>query len=312
MNETIQLQVDASGAGERIDKFIAQHAPDCSRSRVQALLAEGAVLLNQNPCLKVSEKVKEGDLIEITPPPPEPSQLEPDPMPLEILYEDDDLAVVNKPWGVSVHPAGSWKGPTLVNALLHHIKNLSGVGGVARPGIVHRLDRVTSGVLIVAKHDVSHRRLSARFKDRKMQKIYWAIVHGRPPGETGEIDQPIGRHETDRKRMTIRPDGRPSVTRYRVMKEGLGGSWVEVYPVTGRTHQIRVHFKHLGTPVAGDPVYSTRKFEGRGELERIFAELPGIALHARSLRFSHPMTGREMYIEAEPAAPFLDVLRRMT
>ncbi len=296
MNE-IRLCVDQIVEAVRIDRYISGQVSELSRSRIQQLIKDGHVLLNNETVKRVGEKVKNGDHILIHLPPPEPSEVLPEAISLDVLYEDEHFVAVNKPVGMTVHPTERIKTGTLVNALLYHIKNLSGIGGVLRPGIVHRLDRVTSGVLLVAKHDEAHRKISEQFKARQTKKIYNAIVHGSTSRLTGTVDQPIGRHPSDRKRMAIRPDGRKSVTRYKILREGLGGLFVEVYPVTGRTHQIRVHLKHVGLPIVGDSIYNTRKYMGRGELERIFESYPGIALHARSLKFEHPMTGNIIQVE---------------
>ncbi|MBZ0257222.1 RluA family pseudouridine synthase [bacterium] len=312
MPQSLKFEVNAALSGLRIDKFLTRVAEGFSRSRIQSLVQDGAVMRNGKVCARTSEAVVEGDEIILTAPPLAPSTVEPEALPLDILYQDSDIAVINKPWGMSVHPTEHNKSGTLVNALLYHLSDLSGIGGVLRPGIVHRLDRVTSGVIIVAKHDEAHRRLSASFKARETKKTYWAIVHGRPSKDQGEIDQPIGRHPADRKRMTVLPGGRPSLTRYQICGEGLGGSWLELYPVTGRTHQIRVHLKHIGHPIAGDPVYTLKKYSGRGELERIFADHTMVALHARSIRFPHPMTGELAEFEAQPPNALNSILERMT
>ncbi|MDP8245440.1 MAG: RluA family pseudouridine synthase [Candidatus Hinthialibacter antarcticus] len=311
MRQTIEFIVTEPFAGVRIDKYLTSVADGFSRSRIQALIQESAVTRNGALCAKPREEVAPGDCITLSAPPPAPSTVEPEPLPLDIVYQDSDIAVINKAWGMSVHPTDHNKSGTLVNALLHHLNDLSGIGGVLRPGIVHRLDRVTSGVIIVAKHDEAHRRLSASFKARETKKAYWAIVHGRPGKDAGEIEQPIGRHPTDRKRMTIRQDGRPSLTRYRFCGEGLGASWLELYPVTGRTHQIRVHLKHIGHPIAGDLVYTLKKYSGRGELERAFADQTMIALHARSIRFPHPGSGEEVEFKAPPPDALHSILERM-
>ncbi|MGI6454504.1 MAG: RluA family pseudouridine synthase [bacterium] len=294
----ISIDVLGQSLPQRIDKYLSTQVSELSRSRIQQLIAAGDILLNQQRVLKVSEKVKSGDRIEVHIPPPASSSIQPEPIPLEILYEDSQVVAINKPPGLCVHPTESITTGTLVNALLYHIRDLSGIGGVMRPGIVHRLDRVTSGILLAAKTDSAHQALSMMFKQRKMKKTYWAIVHGKPPQSEGEINLPIGRHPTERKRMAIRPDGRISVTRYKILREGLGGSWIEVYPLTGRTHQIRVHLRHLGCPVVRDVTYATRKHQGKGSLERALEGYPGIALHARSLEFLHPVTGEQIRLEA--------------
>ena len=229
-------------------------------------------------------------------PPLEPSTVIPEDISFDILYQDASLAVINKPAGLTVHPSEHRKTGTLVNGLLFHIKDLSGIGGVLRPWIVHRLDRVTSGVILIAKTDEAHRILSDNFKSRKIKKIYRAIVHGEPHGGDGVIDQPIGRDSVDRKKMCIRQDGRKSLTRYKICQRGLGGSFVELYPYTGRTHQLRVHMKHMQCPIVGDELYCDRKTYCKGELERLYQGYPGIALHAFKLVFNHPITGEHIGI----------------
>ncbi len=311
MNQLHEYTVNDTGSGLRIDKYLTSVVDGYSRSRIQSLIENGFVNLNGNACLKSRETVNAGDIVSFYAPAPEPSTVEPEAVDLDIIYQDSDLAIINKPYGMSVHPTNHVKTGTLVNALLYHLNDLSGVGGVLRPGIVHRLDRVTSGVIIVAKHDEAHRALSSSFKARETQKTYWAVVHGRPSKDQGEINEPIGRHPNDRKRMTILPDGRPSITRYRFRGEGLGGSWLELYPVTGRTHQIRVHLKHIGHPIAGDSVYTLKKYSGRGELERIFDDHRMIALHARSIRFHHPGKGEPVEFVAPPPDVLQSVLEQI-
>lgn len=308
---TLLLEIAGEESPTRIDKYLADQIPHLSRSRIQQLIEGGHVILNGKSAPRVSEKVKSGDRIQITLPPPEPSGVQPEDIPLDILYQDSHLLVLNKPPGLCVHPTESMKTGTLVNALLHHVTDLSGIGGILRPGIVHRLDRVTSGVILIAKNDEAHRALSADFKQRRIRKIYWALAHGRPPQNEGEVNLPIGRHPTDRKRMAPRPDGRPSLTRYRILREGLGGTLVELYPVTGRTHQIRVHLRHLGCPVIRDSLYALRKFQGKGALERLFEGYPGIALHAKSIRFQHPLTGQEMHFEAPLPEAFQSIVDQL-
>ena len=309
--EKQHIHVPESTPAERVDRFLAKALEHVSRSQVQRLIEDHQVLLNDRAVGRVSEKIKGGDRLIVYLPDPIPSRVEAENLPLEILYQDEHLMAVNKPAGMAVHPAGGCPHGTLVNALLYHVHDLSGIGGERRPGIVHRLDRVTSGIMLVAKHDEAHRLLSRQFKMRAMHKVYWAIVHGRLVREEGEIDQPIGRHPTDRKRMTIRVDGRPALTRYRVRRTGLGGMWLEVYPFTGRTHQIRVHLKHLGCPVVGDSMYGSKKYRLRGQLETGFATYPGIGLHAQSLSFPHPMTGETMTLEAPAPEVIQHVLDQM-
>jgi len=313
-NRELTFTVPPTQAPVRIDKYLAVQleSRSLSRARIQQLAEEGAIRLNGRPVLRSKEKVQPGDRIGVRLPPPEPAGVPPESGDLHILYEDDHFLAVNKPPGLCVHPTEHRKTGTLVNILLHHVRSLSSLGGSLRPGIVHRLDLATSGVLLVAKDDETHRRLTALFKARKIQKVYWAILHGAPARHEGEINLPIGRHPRDRKRMAIRPDGRPAMTRYRILRTGLGGSLAEVYPTTGRTHQIRVHLRHLGVPIVHDSLYGLKKYAGKGILERLFAEYPGLALHARSLRFPHPATGRDIMIEVEPPDLFSSVMEQMT
>lgn len=311
MTTELNFTVDPSALPVRIDKYLADRIDRLSRNRIQQLIAGGSVWLNGQPVPRAKEKTQPGDRIQVFLPPPQPSAVEPEPIPLDILFEDNDLLAVNKPPGLCVHPTEHMKTGTLVNALLYRIKDLSGIGGILRPGIVHRLDRVTSGVLLVAKNDETHRRLSDQFKSRLIEKTYWALAQGAANHREGEIDQPIGRHPTDRKRMTIRPDGRKSLTTYRILRTGLGGSLVEVYPRTGRTHQIRVHLHHLGFSILGDRLYGLKKHLGRGTLERLFEGYPGIGLHAKRIRFTHPMTEENMVVEAPLPDLFQSIVDQM-
>lgn len=309
--QELQIQVEHITGHERIDKYIASQLPELSRSRLQQLITEGLVEINSKPIRKVSEKVKQGDEVHIKIPPPQPSTLQAENIDLSILWEDEYFAAINKQAGISVHPTETIRTGTLVNALLYHLNDLSGIGGLLRPGIVHRLDRGTSGVLIIAKQDEAHRKLSDLFKSRHVQKSYWALVHGVPTPPEGDISLAIGRHPSDRKRMVGRSDGRPSQTRYKIRRVGLGGSFVELYPLTGRTHQIRVHMNHIGCPVVGDRIYGTRKYGQRGEMERLLEEYPGFALHARAIRFNHPITDCPVLFEVEPPEVLNSMIEKM-
>jgi 23S rRNA pseudouridine1911/1915/1917 synthase len=311
MNEQFTMTVPEIPAPVRIDRYLSGQDLPLSRSRIQHLIEQEQVFINGKQVKRVSEKVCEGDAICVILPPPEPSTVEPQDLDFGILYQDSHIVVVDKPAGLSVHPTDSHKTGTLVNGLLYRIKDLSGIGGVLRPGIVHRLDRVTSGVLIVAKTDEAHQQLSEDFKSRDIKKVYHALVHGIPASEEGMIDQPIGRDHSDRKRMCIREDGRNSLTKYKIWGRGLGGSFLKLYPYTGRTHQIRVHMKYLGCPLVGDPLYHHRKKRGRGEMERLFSTYPGIALHAHSIAFTHPVTREPMTFNAPLPALFESVITRM-
>ncbi|MDX9752889.1 MAG: RluA family pseudouridine synthase [bacterium] len=310
MNDDLNLEVTRDALPQRIDKYLAL-AVALSRSRIQQLVEAGQVERNGRLVVRVSEKVGPGDRIRVVLPPPGPCEVPPEDLAFGILYQDAHLAVIDKPAGLSVHPTEHHKTGTLVNGLLYRIKDLSGIGGILRPGIVHRLDRVTSGVLVIAKTDQAHQVLSEAFKARQIKKMYQAIVHGVPLQERGEVDQPIGRHASDRKRMCVRADGRISKTIYKICRRGLGGSFVELYPYTGRTHQLRVHMNYLGCPIVGDPVYGYRKTKNRGELERVFQTYPGIALHAARLRFTHPCHGEVMTFEVPLPEIFHAVIEKM-
>lgn len=308
----MNLTVEEDQSPLRIDKYLSDRLVDVSRSQIQKLIDTKDILLNEVPVEQNRIKVMPGDRISVQSLPEESGILKPQNLPLDILFEDEYLACVNKAAGIPVHPAGSRMSDTVVNALLYHIETLSSGSHEMRPGIVHRLDQGTSGVLLIAKDDETHDKLSALFKERRVKKIYWAVVHGEPPANEGKINQPIRRNPSERKQMMVHRNGKPSVTYYRVFKRGLGGTLLEVYPVTGRTHQIRVHFKHAGFPVVGDPLYCKSKLLHRGQLEKIMADYPGFGLHAKSLSFAHPITGTVHTIEAPLPSPFQSILDQMT
>ncbi len=312
MTTELNFTVEETTSPTRIDKFIASQTEDISRNRIKQLIEEKQVFLNDEPICQTKRKVAPGDHIRVCLPPLQPSTVEPEDIDFSILYEDEHVAVIDKPAGLCVHPTDHIKTGTLVNGLLYKIHDLSGIGGVLRPGIVHRLDRVTSGILVIAKNNEAHRKLSECFKTRRIKKIYWAIVHGIITKQEGEIDLPIGRHPSDRKRMTIREDGRNSLTRYRITSTGLGGSLVKVYPRTGRTHQIRVHLHHLGLSIVGDALYGLKKHYGKGRLARLFEGYPGIALHAHELRFPHPATDEIMEFQAPLPQLLKSVVDKLT
>ena len=286
--------ITAEEAGERLDRFVAARMPELSRSRVQALVKTGGILLN-GAAARSSEPLRAGDEISVTVPQAAPeTEMQAEDIPLAILHEDADLLVVNKPAGLVVHPGAGNPTGTLVQALLHHCTDLSGIGGVERPGIVHRLDKETSGCLVVAKNDAAHQSLAAQFAGRTTEKTYLAIVEGALRRGSGVIDAPIGRHRVHRQKMAVVPaeKGREAVTHYRVLASGDGLSLVECQPRTGRTHQIRVHLKHLGHPLAGDPVYGRRGKFGRH------------MLHAWKLAFTHPRGGERMQFVAPVPVDF--------
>jgi 23S rRNA pseudouridine1911/1915/1917 synthase len=278
---TMQLVVSANEAKLRLDQFLAKRLPEFSRSRLQQLIRDGFVRLN-NTTVRPRQIVRGGDKIELTEPPLEKIETLPEPIPLEILFEDDDLIVINKPAGLVVHPGAGHREHTLVNALLNHCTALSGIGGKERPGIVHRLDKETSGCIVVAKNDAAHREISKQFAARSVEKIYLALVAGKLRKPVGVIEERIGRHPVHRQRMsaaTLR--GRAAKTEYRVIRSSDRASLIECRLHSGRTHQVRVHLHHLGHPVLGDKVYGPR-----------FAkDFPRQMLHAWKLGFRHPRTG---------------------
>lgn len=298
----------SSDAGLRLDVTIARHIPDCSRSRAAILIRQAHVSV-QGESRKPGYRVLGGDMIRVALPPPETLSLEPENIPLEILYEDEDLIVVNKPPGMVVHPAPGHFSGTLVNALLYHHPFLEGIGGECRPGIVHRLDKDTSGALVVAKNDRTHQHLSSQFKSRRIRKTYLALVWGAPDEASGRITLPIGRHPVERKRMAVNSRrGRPAETRWRVRERFRGLTLLEVDLKTGRTHQIRVHCAAMRHPIVGEPVYckpagrNRRLPEGAKQLAGIVKGVSRQMLHAWRLGFTHPDSGTFMSFEA-PLAP---------
>jgi 23S rRNA pseudouridine1911/1915/1917 synthase len=298
------VTVDQRTAGERLDRALAAALPALTRSRVKALIESRRVALADGGTVEeASRKVKTGERFVVDVPAPEPAEPEPQAIDLDILFEDDDLLVVNKPAGLVVHPAPGNPDKTLVNALLAHCgASLSGIGGVRRPGIVHRLDKDTSGVMVVAKNDVTHHALSRLFAAHDLTRIYQALVWGAPKEKKGTIDAPIARHPVDRKRMAVRKTGgKRAVTDYWLEKR-FGPALAPVASLvgarlhTGRTHQVRVHLAHIGCPVVGDPVYGRRRNSaGPGSLNSFGRQ----ALHAAILEFRHPRTGREMTFASE-------------
>lgn len=274
----LELIVSANEAKLRLDQFLAKRLPEFSRSRLQQLIRAGFVRLN-NSTSRPRRIVRGGDKIELTEPPLEKIETLPEPIPLEILFEDNDLIVINKPAGLVVHPGAGHREHTLVNALLSHCATLSGIGGKERPGIVHRLDKETSGCLVVAKNDATHRDLSKQFAARTVEKIYLALVAGKLPKTAGVIEEKIGRHPVHRQRMSATAlRGRAARTEYRVVRSSDRASLLECRLHSGRTHQIRVHLHHLGHPVLGDKVYAPR----------VAKDFPRQMLHAWKLGFRHP------------------------
>jgi len=291
--------VSANDARLRLDQFLAKELPEYSRSRLQQLIRSGFVRLNKQTT-RPRQIVRGGDKIHLIEPPLEKIEMRPEPIPLDVLFEDDDLIIINKPTDLTVHPGAGQREHTLVNALLSHCTTLSGIGGKERPGIVHRLDKETSGCLVVAKNDVAHRELSKQFAARTVEKIYLALVAGKLRKPTGVIEENIGRHPIQRKRMSVASKrGRAAKTEYRVIRSSDQASLVECRLHSGRTHQIRVHLHHLGHPVLGDKIYAPR-----------FAKnFHRQMLHAWKLGFRHPCTGEWRSFEASLPADFNEAIR---
>ncbi len=292
--EFVTFPVGPENDGERLDRFVAGRMPELSRSRVQALIKSQHILRNA-VATRASETVHAGDEVRVhVPPPVRQAGPQAEAIPIDVLFEDSDLLVLNKPAGLVVHPGAGNDTGTLVHALLHHCKDLSGIGGVERPGIVHRLDKETSGCLVIAKNDLAHQALSAQFAQRVVEKTYLAIVQGVLRRPLGTIDAPISRHPTHRQKMAVSAPGkgREALTDYRVLTSAGGLSLVECRPKTGRTHQIRVHLKHLGHPIVGDPIYGRR-----GEFSRHL-------LHAWKLSFEHPRSSQRLHFVAPVPADF--------
>lgn len=283
----------------RLDKVVTDHYPDLTRSKIQNLIKQEQILVNQAPTTN-RYKVSENDVIDVTLPDPVEVSVKPEKMNLDIVFEDDDVIVVNKPQGMVVHPAPGHENGTLVNGLLDHAP-LATVNGELRPGIVHRIDKDTSGLLMVAKNDQAMLSLSAQLKAKTNQRKYLAIVHGNFKEEAGTINAPIGRSKKDRKKMAIVEDGRPAVTHFKVLERFTDYTLIECELETGRTHQIRVHLKYIGHPVAGDPLYGPRNtLKGNGQF-----------LHAKLLGFKHPRTGEELVFEVDPPQIFQDTLSKL-
>jgi 23S rRNA pseudouridine1911/1915/1917 synthase len=303
------LTVPHEDEGLRLDRFLAGAGRGWSRSQVARWIEAGLVTRNGVPT-KASHLVHPGDRIEVTVPPPSPSDVQPQELPLDVLFEDSHLIVINKPPGMVIHPAAGNPDGTLVNALLAHCRDLSGVGGVERPGIVHRLDKDTSGVLVAAKNDAAHRALSLAFRWRTTDKRYLAVVYGAPTADEGVVDGPIGRHPTERKRMAVVPGGRAARTLWSVRERFAGAALLECRPVTGRTHQIRVHLAHAGLAVVGDPVYAGRQWRAiaDAELAARCRDFPRQALHAWRLTIRHPASGEPITFEAPLPADLEELL----
>jgi 23S rRNA pseudouridine1911/1915/1917 synthase len=311
--QSYTLEVAADEAGIRLDKYLVSHLPDLSRTHIQRLIQAGHVHTSQGQAT-ASYHVHSGEMITLDVPPPLPARPAAEAIPLHIVYEDEALLVINKPPGMVVHPAPGHRYGTLVNALLFHCPTLSGVGGEARPGIVHRLDKDTSGLLLVAKHDRSHQRLAAQLKARQVQRRYRALVHGRPPASQGTIDAPIGRHPQQRQKMAVVARyGRAARTHYEVLEDWGPISLYRLSLETGRTHQIRVHLAYVGHAVLGDAVYGsgTWHLPGHAALEREVRAFPRQALHAEQVRFQHPESGLWMEFTASLPADMTTLIARL-
>lgn len=283
MENIIELQVEQ--ATERLDRWLSYQLVDLSRSRLQKLIEQGQVELNGQICLEKQHKIQNGDRLIVTIPVIKTLSIKAENIPLEILYEDSSLIIINKPAGMVVHPSAGHADGTLVNALLAHCPDLTGIGGVERPGIVHRLDKDTTGAIVVAKTDQAFQHLQAQLKAKTAQRVYWGIVYGTPKLETGKVDLPIGRCPYDRQKMdivSVEKGGREAVTHWQILERMGNYTLMEFRLETGRTHQIRVHSKQLGLPIVGDPVYSSGHSLG--------VNLSGQALHAHQLTLIHPVT----------------------
>lgn len=305
------LMVPAEAAGQRLDAFLASQLPGQSRSSLQRLIEEGRVLLDgKQP--RSSCKVEAGQQVLVTVPPPVPTTPLAEAIPLKVVYEDHDLIVIDKPAGMTVHPGAGVDSGTLVNALLAHCSDLSGVGGELRPGIVHRLDKGTSGLLVAAKHDIAHRGLTEQFAAHSIKRLYWALIYGSPVLENGKISGIIGRHPTERLRLSgTARHGKPAVTNWRVLERFGAASLVQLRLETGRTHQIRVHLSEAGMPLLGDPLYPDGgRFNNLKDLQlkKLISGLGRQALHARALGFVHPVSGQYLEFESEPPEDFNGLL----
>nr|WP_325306561.1 RluA family pseudouridine synthase [uncultured Oscillibacter sp.] len=300
--ETRTLQVNPEDTGTRLDAWLAGQLPDVTRSAAARLCEEGRVTAAGKPLAK-NYRLSGGEAVSVALPDPEPVDVAPQDIPLDVVYEDSDVIVVNKPKGLVVHPAPGHPDGTLVNALLHHCgDSLSGIGGELRPGIVHRIDRDTSGLIIAAKNDAAHQKLSAQLQDHTLARIYRCIVIGNLREDSGTVDAPIGRHPADRKKMAVVASGRSAVTHWSVLERFPGYTYVECRLETGRTHQIRVHMAHIGHPILGDTVYGAKK---------PVPGLQGQCLHAVGLRFLHPRTGELVELWCDLPEAFQTQLRKL-
>jgi len=302
MNETVELIVEPQESGMRIDAYLSANT-EISRSRVALLIQEGFVRDERRVLTKPSFKVEAGQHIALTIPQIKEVEIVAQDIPLDILYQDADIVIVNKPCGLVVHPAAGNEDGTLVNALMYHVRDLSGIGGEMRPGIVHRLDKDTSGLILVAKNDKAHAALSEQFKARSMEKHYRAVAFGGFKEESGLIDAPIARHPVDRKKMAIVQDGKPSQTEWKVIEQLKGATYLDVHLLTGRTHQIRVHMHSIGHPLLGDAIYAPNLKHP--------VHIPRLMLHAYSLAFTHPRTRERMTVFAPLPELFENTIHKL-
>ncbi|HEV7767193.1 MAG TPA: RluA family pseudouridine synthase [Thermoanaerobaculia bacterium] len=285
----------------RLDRALGELFPSQSRNFLAKLITAGKVFVDGSPAQKSSQRVESGQNVTVEVPAATPSSMVSQDLPLTILYEDEDVVVIDKPAGLVVHPAAGHPDQTLVNALLHHVQDLSGIGGELRPGIIHRLDKDTSGVMLIAKHDDAHRKLTGAWNTDAVRKEYLAIVYGTPTDDRGTVDAPIGRDPRDRKKMAVVPEGRRAITDYELIERLRHASLLRCRLRTGRTHQIRVHMKYLGHPIVGDPAYSGPQWRGIPDkkIQRALSSLERQALHAARITFPHPKDGRVMVVESE-------------
>lgn len=302
MDQIIEMTVVPEYAGMRIDAYLSANT-ELSRSRIAALMQDGAVRVDGRIQTKPSSKTAVDQVIALCIPEVKAVDILPQNIPLDILYQDEDVVVVNKPCGMVVHPAAGNEDGTLVNALMYHVKDLSGIGGEVRPGIVHRLDKDTSGLILIAKNDKAHMHLSEQFKERSMEKHYRAVAYGSFKEASGLIDAPIARHPVDRKRMAVVADGKPSQTQWHVLEKLRSASYLDVHLLTGRTHQIRVHMQSIGHPLLGDEIYAANLKHA--------VHIPRLMLHAYTLSFTHPSSGERMTLCAPLSAEFEKTLEKL-
>ncbi|MBD5430916.1 MAG: RluA family pseudouridine synthase [Lactobacillus sp.] len=300
MTKTYKLKIE-DNINSRLDKYLSEEISDLSRTRVKELIQDKQILVNEHVVKKGSYKPQKGDQITVNVPAAKPLNIAPEDIPLEIVYEDDDVIVVNKPQGMVVHPSAGHPDHTLVNALLFHTKDLAASPEGFRPGIVHRIDKDTSGLLMIAKNAASRESLESQLAHKTNKRIYLAIVHGNFGEKAGTIDAPIGRNPKDRKKMGVVENGKPAVTHFTVLEQFKNYSLIQCQLETGRTHQIRVHLAYIGHPVAGDPLYGPRKtLKGNGQF-----------LHAKVLGFEHPKTKKWLEFEIDPPQIFIDTLNKL-